>query len=51
MSSVVAHCFGQRAVSDRGTQLWTLAWSLLGPEREAHQVQRISDEAGYRMQP
>jgi hypothetical protein len=30
---------------EQKTELWTLAWSLLGPQRQAQQVEWITDEA------
>jgi len=31
--------------SEQKTELWTLAWSLLGPQRQEQQVEWISDRA------
>jgi hypothetical protein len=42
VEQVIAH--SGLAPEQKG-ELWTLAWSLLGPERQAQQVQRIRDEA------
>jgi hypothetical protein len=32
-------------IPERKTELWTLAWSLLGPQRQEQQIKWINDQA------
>jgi hypothetical protein len=36
--------------AEQKTELWTLAWSLLGPQRQEQQVQWITDRAAASQQ-